>query len=457
MPFDDSEFRALAENIPTLCWIANPDGYIVWYNRRWYDYTGTTPSEMEGWGWQSVHDPEKLPSVMQRWQASIASGLPFEMVFPLRAADGTFRPFLTRINPSFDETGAVTRWFGVNTDISEQVKAEKALVKSQASFDVLADTMPQMVWSTLPDGSHDYYNARWYEFTGVPEGSTDGEAWNGVFHPDDQDRAWSRWRHSLETGEPYEIEYRLRHRSGAYRWTLGRALPLRSANGEIVRWFGTCTDIDDAKRLDEERSLVANELSHRIKNIFSVISGLIHLSTRSFPEAKAFATALRERVTALGRAHDYVRPHSVLSRPQNEQTTLFAMLRDLLAPYQDGERIEISGEDAPIDDRAATPLALVFHELATNAAKYGGLSSLEGRVRIAARMADGLYDMTWTETGGPATREPTQLSFGSNLARISVEGQLGGQLSYDWRVSGLVVAIRLPRTALMRPSGRTGL
>ena len=94
--------------------------------------------------------------------------------------------------------------------------------------------MPQMIWSTLPDGSHDYYNAQWYVFTGVPEGSTDGEGWNDMFHPDDQDRAWGVWRHSLETGEPYEIEYRLRHRSGEYRWTLGRALPVRGEDGAII-------------------------------------------------------------------------------------------------------------------------------------------------------------------------------------------------------------------------------
>ena len=115
-------------------------------------------------------------------------------------------------------------------------------LRSDARFAVLADTMPQMVWSTLPDGSHDYYNARWYEFTGVPPGSTDGEAWNGMFHPDDQERAWARWRHSLATGEPYEIEYRLRHHSGEYRWTLGRALPLRDAwaliamGDEVLDW-----------------------------------------------------------------------------------------------------------------------------------------------------------------------------------------------------------------------------
>src|SRR3546814_1710909 len=102
-------------------------------------------------------------------------------------------------------------------------------------FRTLADTMPQMVWSTLPDGYHDYYNARWYEFTGVPAGSTDGEGWNGMFHPDDKERAWGRWRHSLETGEHYEIEYRLRHHGGDYRWTLGRAMPIRDEHGGLVR------------------------------------------------------------------------------------------------------------------------------------------------------------------------------------------------------------------------------
>ncbi len=451
MIVNDAEFRALADNLPTLCWIANADGYIVWYNRGWYDYTGTTPAEMEGWGWRSVHDPQELPAVMERWTASISSGEPFEMVFPLKGADGRFRPFLTRINPYRNEAGELVRWFGVNTEISLQVEAEVALKEKDASFGVLADTMPQMVWSTLPDGFHDYYNARWYEFTGMPVGSTDGEAWNGMFHPEDQDRAWERWRRSLATGEPYEIEYRLRHHTGAYRWVLGRALPLRSPEGVIIRWFGTCTDIDDAKKLEEERSLVANELSHRIKNIFSVISGLIHLSARTFPEAKPFATALRDRVTALGRAHDFVRPHSALSRPTSRSTTLFNLLSDLLAPYQDGDRFSMTGDDMEVDDRAATPLALVFHELATNAAKYGALTTETGRVRLSAKTGADGYTIVWSESGGPPTAAPTRTGFGSNLALISVQSQLGGTIAYDWRESGLAVTLVIPLASMSRP------
>jgi PAS domain S-box-containing protein len=125
----DSEerFRTLANAIPQLCWMANADGWITWYNQRWYEFTGTTAADMEGWGWQSVHDPDLLPSVRQRWEASLASGEPFEMELQLRGADGVFCPFLTRAMPVKDQDGKVTRWFGTNTDIAERKLAEKML------------------------------------------------------------------------------------------------------------------------------------------------------------------------------------------------------------------------------------------------------------------------------------------------------------------------------------------
>jgi PAS domain S-box-containing protein len=131
----EERFRTLADNIPTLCWMADEKGSIFWYNARWYEYTGTTPEEMVGWGWQSVHDPAVLPSVMERWTQSLASGKAFEMVFPLRAADGTFRDFLTRIAPVRDEAGRIVRWFGVNTDIYEQRQAEAALKEADRRKD----------------------------------------------------------------------------------------------------------------------------------------------------------------------------------------------------------------------------------------------------------------------------------------------------------------------------------
>jgi PAS domain S-box-containing protein len=134
------------------------------------------------------------------------------------------------------------------------VAEEDTLVKAgdDLSFGAIANSIDQMIWSTRPDGFHDYYNDRWYEYTGAAPGSTDGEGWNAMFHPEDQQRAWDVWRHSLKTGEPYHIEYRLRHKSGEYRWVIGRAQCVRNDEGQIRRWYGTCTDIHDLKSAQEQ-------------------------------------------------------------------------------------------------------------------------------------------------------------------------------------------------------------
>lgn len=335
----------------------------------------------------------------------------------------------------------------------ELAAAPNALRESDLRFQTLADAFPHMVWSTLPDGFHDYYNARWYEFTGVPEGSTDGERWNGMFHPDDQERARERWRHSLETGEPYEIEYRLRHRSGEYRWVLGRAMPIRDESGRLIRWMGTCTDIHEQKQHAEQNEILGRELSHRIKNIFAVVSGLIGMSARRQKEHRSFASDLQARVAALGRAHELVRPHSELSRPKVETESLHALFAEVLSPYPamaDG-RISITGEDLRIDDRGATPIALLVHELATNSMKYGSLSAEAGTVTLHTAKAEGWAVLIWTERGGPPVEAaPEHSGFGTALADLSVNNQLGGTLERKWEREGLVATARVPVQALAR-------
>ncbi|MES2271974.1 MAG: PAS domain-containing protein [Pseudomonadota bacterium] len=339
----------------------------------------------------------------------------------------------------------------------EAADRARALEDSQGRFRTLADAMPQMVWSTLPDGYHDYYNARWYEFTGMPEGSTDGEEWNGMFHPDDREKAWQLWSHSLATGAPYEIEYRLRHHSGQYRWTLGRALPIRDVNGTITRWFGTCTDIHERKMEMEEREVITHELSHRIKNIFSVIAGLINLSAREHPEMADIAGELRDRVIALGRAHDFVRPHSSASASEMGQTSLFGVILQLLAPYQSDRqsRVTLSGEDQVVDDRSATPLALLFHELATNAAKYGALSNADGHIDIHISREGADCVLLWREHGGPVVHAPEGTGFGTRLISLSVERQLGGKILREWLPDGLAVTLHIPSRAMSRVGAET--
>jgi PAS domain S-box-containing protein len=121
-----AQFKALANSIPNLAWMAHPDGWFFWYNRRWYEYTGSTPEEMAGWGWQSVHHPDVLPRMLERWTDALARGEHFEMTFPLRGADGVFRPFLTRVEP-LKENGRIVGWYGTNTEVTEQERARERL------------------------------------------------------------------------------------------------------------------------------------------------------------------------------------------------------------------------------------------------------------------------------------------------------------------------------------------
>jgi PAS domain S-box-containing protein len=134
----ERQFRTLAETIPHLAWMAGETGHIFWYNRRWYDYTGTTLEEIEGWGWEKLHDPNVLPEVLRQWRRALSSGEAFEMVFPLRRADGEFRPFLTRVEPVKDAEGRVVRWFGTNTDITDQRKTEEELRRMNRELEEFA-------------------------------------------------------------------------------------------------------------------------------------------------------------------------------------------------------------------------------------------------------------------------------------------------------------------------------
>ena len=325
--------------------------------------------------------------------------------------------------------------------------------ESNARFDTLADALPHMVWSSLPDGYFDYFNALWYEFTGTDAASAEGDQWQALVHDDDREIVTQAWRHSLATGQPCEIEYRLRGKDGTYCWMLGRAQPVHNSEGAIVRWIGTWTDIHDAKEHAGQIEVLSRELSHRIKNIFAVINSLISMSARQQPEHRDFANRIKHRIAALGRAHEFVRPHSENSQQQVLAVTLHGLVGEILAPYPafDAGRIEIVGDDVEVDDRSATPLALLVHELATNATKYGALGDGGGRVMLRSQLDGHRLTIEWREVGGPSVSgEPASSGFGTTLTEISIRDQLNGSLQREWNEEGLRVVASIPQTNLRR-------
>lgn len=288
----EARFRQFADAMTQLAWMANADGWIHWYNERWYEYTGTTPIQMEGWGWQKVHDPKELPRVMEEWKRGIASRQPVEMTFPLRKHDGTFRWFLTQVTPVKDSSGKVLSWLGTNTDIDDQKRTADALRESRSRYAALNETIPQLVWTCRADGYCDYLSRQWIEYTEIPEEQQLGFSWlEQVIHPDDRKLTLEHWLGAVEGRHPYDIEYRIRKGDGSYRWFKTRGTQIRDDKGETTHWVGTCTDVhdqkliaqalaaakDEAERANTLKSAFLANMSHEIRTPLGAMMGFADL------------------------------------------------------------------------------------------------------------------------------------------------------------------------------------
>jgi PAS domain S-box-containing protein len=261
---NERQFRTLANSIPQLAWMADREGYIFWYNDRWYDYTGTTLEEMQGWGWQNVHHPDEVGRVVERIKVAFNTGEPWEDTFPLRSKSGEYRWFLSRALPIKDTEGRVVRWFGTNTDITEQRELEQALRESERQFRTLANSIPQLAWMADREGYIFWYNDRWYDYTGTTLEEMQGWGWQKVHHPDEVGRVIERIKVAFSTGEPWEDTFPLRSKSGEYRWFLSRALPIKDAQGRVVRWFGTNTDVTEQRELEQALRESRDELEQKV-------------------------------------------------------------------------------------------------------------------------------------------------------------------------------------------------
>lgn len=295
----EKQFRDFSNSIQNLAWMARPDGWVYWYNQRWYDYTGSDPDIVEGWGWMTVYHPDHVTQaqafVIDAWQRAEE----WELTAPLRRRDGEYQWFLTRAYPVKDEQGNVTKWIGTSTDIHDKWMVQEELRRSEDRLREVLNFMPQIVWSAGPDGHHDFFNERWYTFTGRPPGSIAENPWREVLHPDDYDRMQAIWRRCLLSGDAYEIEYRMRRHDGVHRWMLARAMPLRRSDSSVERWFGTCTDIHDQKTMAENLETLVLERTKELQRSNEDLQQFAHVASHDFKEPvrkiKLFADLIYDR------------------------------------------------------------------------------------------------------------------------------------------------------------------
>jgi PAS domain S-box-containing protein len=284
----EETFRTLANAIPQLCWMANPDGWVFWYNERWYEYTGTSPEEMEGWGWQRVHDPAELPAILSKWQEALRRGESIEFTFPLRGRDGNFRYFLTRAYPLKDCSGNVVRWFGTNTDITQQRETEKAFRESEERFRALVSATSYAVYRM---------DQNWTEMLSLVGGGfisdtlEPSKSWLERYIPaEDQQSVREAIQRAVESKGLFELEHRVKRVDGSFGWTLSRAVPIFDESGEIREWFGAASDVTAKKRAEEalirteklaSAGRMAATVAHEINNPLEAVTNLLFLANNS--------------------------------------------------------------------------------------------------------------------------------------------------------------------------------
>lgn len=276
------------------------------------------------------------------------------------------------------------------------------------------------------------------------------EDWVQRIHPDDRDRVLG---HFLETvrsrSTDYEVEYRIiRPSDGQIRWILAKAEIERDAAGAAILLQGAHIDVTARKQAEEQYELVARELAHRIANIFAVVNSLVRMAARAEPESRAFAAKIEERLAALHRAHAFVGRTKA-----DTEGGIKDLLARLLAPYREGssERIRIEGRDCPVGPNAATCLALIVHELATNAVKYGALSLESGTVSVSVEQDESSCLIRWQEAGGPGIASaPARSGFGSTMIERTIRAHKGLEVRYAWEPTGLTVTIDASLEGLSR-------
>jgi PAS domain S-box-containing protein len=410
----ETRFHELADNVSQFAWTADPSGWIFWYNKRWYDYTGTTLEEMQGWGWRKVHHPDHVDRVVRRIRQCFESGTPWEDTFPLRGRDGGYRWFLSRALPIRNDAGEVIRWFGTNTDVSEQMVAEKALRDLNETLELRVETESReraRIWNVSQDllvvadsqGKYLNVNPAWTATLGWSEVDLVGSTSEWLLHPDDREKTRVELARLAEGRRTLQFENRLRHKAGNFCWLSWTAVPDRGLIYSVARDITALKDAEAAlQRSQRELARTSRQttmgamtasIAHEINQPLSAIvlngSAALRFLSRPEPDLEGVRAGLMNIVEDSHRAGQVIASiRAMFGKEQSAKTELdldelvrqvLTMTRGELESHRVSLQIDLLGKlPRVLGDRV--PLQQVFVNLIMNAVET--MATVSSRPRI---------------------------------------------------------------------------
>jgi PAS domain S-box-containing protein len=444
MAASERRHRALVETGAAALWRADPNGYLL-ECRGWEILTGQRPEDLRGRGWLRALHPDDIGPTLTAWREARAERRAIGVECRVRIQDGQWLWCRVRGVPVLDDNGETEEWFGVVANIHDRKIAEAALGASEARMRALVNTAPDAIVVMDVRGIVQSFNQGAERIFGYAATDVIGHNMSMLMPATDAERHDGYIAHYLHTSE--------RHVIGAVTKIIGlrkdhSLVPLEASIGEWLdadgaRFFtGVLRDITERRAAEDKQTLLTLELDHRAKNVLAVVQSLLRMTPANDP--KTFAAAVEARVAALARVH------SLLAHEGWAAADLRMVAERELAAHtqQYGQEaaIILAGTPFRLTSAAVQPVAMVLHELATNAAKHGALSARGGKVRLVWHVDTGvgLLCLRWVESGGPPVPLPPQRGFGSRVVEATIRGQLGGTVAWHWHVTGLVCDMSIP-------------
>ena len=453
---DDGHFRAILDGLPAAIYTTDAAGRITYFNEAAAELWGVRPElgKSEWCGSWKLFWPngDALPHGDCPMAIAIKEGRPIRGVEAVaERPDGVRVPFVPYPTPLFDRSGVLIGAVNMLVDITDRKRAEElnqrmaAIVAS--SDDAIISKDLNGIITSWNEGAQRLFGYTAAEAIGQPV---------LILIPEDRQDEEPVILARIRAGDRIDHYETVRRRKDGSLIDISISVsPVRDQTGRIVGASKIARDITERLRAQERQNLLLREMDHRVKNLFTLASGVVSLSARSATSAEELARDVRERLGALARAHALTLTKPVGAEVRSEQsTTLHTLIKTIVSPYgsradQENGNLILSGPDVALSGGIVTSFALLLHEFATNAAKYGALSAPEGSLTILCSEVDQEFHLTWEERGGPRIeRQADGEGFGSLLARSTVQSQLGGSILRDWKPEGLTIRLAVARNRL---------